>query len=170
MSGIGLTSTIRGARSGPLAAAVLTACLGGVGGCSGGGDYVDQLRNGTPAQRADAASYLGAQRESRAIPALIATLRDTSDEVRAKAVWALGMLGAKKALPCVVGLLRDHSTRVRQQAGLALMALEEPDAITPLETAVRMEKDPWVRGDLKRAIDYLRQFEGEADLSESGFR
>jgi HEAT repeat protein len=138
--------------------------------CGGDDGYLEQLRRGTSDERAQAAAFLGAQRDVRAVPHLIAALQDTVPSVRAKAAWALGMVGGKEALPALVACLSDTSLRVRQQAGLALMGLEEPEAIAALQAALRAESDPWVRGDLQRAIEYLRQFEGEADLSEGTFR
>ncbi len=140
------------------------------GGCGQNGDFVAQLRWGTPEQRTEAASFLGAQRVSSAIPALRAALRDTVPEVRAKVVWALGMLRAKEAMPDLLLMLRDASRRVRQQAVWALMQVEEPEAIPTLEIALKMERDPWVQGDLRRTIEYLKQFQGNVDISESGFR
>ena len=58
--------------------------------CACGDPYVDQLTEGTPAQRAQRAAFLGAQGVSEAVPALIAALQDSPEEVRAKVVWALG--------------------------------------------------------------------------------
>ena len=139
-------------------------------GCGSEGGYEDQLVSGTDEQRAQAASFLGAQREVRAVPALVSALGDPVPAVRAKVAWALGMMGARQALLPLAACLSDSSTRVRQQAGLALMQLEDPGAIGALEAALRAEPDVWVRGDLQRALSHLRQFEGEADLSEGGFR
>ena len=50
------------------------------------------------------------------------------------------------------------------------MHIEEPEAIPALEFAAKMEKDVWVRGDMRRAATYLRQFLGETNLGEATFR
>ena len=145
-------------------------CLLGIGGCGEGNSYIEQLHSGTVEQRAQAATFLGAQRAGDAIPALRIALRDTVPEVRAKVVWALGMLGAKDAMVGLVPLLQDSSRRVRQQTAVALMYLEEPEVLPALELALKMEKDPWIQADLKRAIAHLQQFEGDVDVDEGTFR
>ena len=130
---------------------------------------MQQLRLGTPEQRADAAAFLGAQRVSSAIPVIRAALRDTVPAVRAKAAWAVGMLRAKEALRDLLPMLRDPSRRVRQQVSEALIQIEEPEAIPALRMALQMEKDPWVHGDMQRAVQYLEQFQGDAEVNESSF-
>lgn len=142
----------------------------GLAACGGDNDHFTRLRSGTPREREDAAGYLGAHRIPGAVPHLRLALRDTVPEVRAKAVWALGMLGAGEALPDLVPFLRDGSRRLRQQAAVAIMHIEQPEAIAVLELALRTERDPWVRSDLARAIEHLKQFEGESDIAEGTFR
>lgn len=142
----------------------------GLTGCGGGNDHFTRLRSGTPREREDAAAYLGAHRVPGAVPHLRQALRDTVPEVRAKAVWALGMLGAGEALPDLVPFLRDSSRRLRQQAAVAIMHIEQPEAIAVLELAMRTERDPWVRSDLARAVEHLKQFVGESDIAEGAFR
>ena len=140
------------------------------GGCGGEGGYVKQLQFGTNDERVRAASFLGAQRDVRAIPHLRFALRDTFSELRAKAAWALGNMGSKESMRDIKPLLRDPHRRVRQQAAVALMQIEEPEAIGALELAVVAEKDELVKGDMKRAAKYLQQFLGETNVGESTFR
>ncbi len=149
---------------------VILILLLGLPACGGGSDHFTRLRAGTPREREDAAVYLGAHRIPGAVPHLRQALRDTVPEVRAKAVWALGMLGAGEALPDLVPFLRDGSRRLRQQAAVAIMHIEQPEAIAVLELAMRTERDPWVRSDLARAIAHLKQFVGESDIAEGTFR
>ena len=99
---------------------------------------------GTVDQRAQAATFLGSQREARGIPALRAALRDTAEAVRAKAAWVLGMMIAREALLELVSMLQDPSRRVRPQVVVALMHMEEPDVIPALEMALQLEKDSWI--------------------------
>ena len=133
-------------------------------------DYFEQLRSGSSDQRAQAASFLGAQRVVEAIPHLQRALRDPAPNVRAKAAWALGMLRSKGALRDLVKLLGDRDRDVRQVAAWALMQIEEPEAIVALERAMAVERDAWVKKDMDRAVRYLKQFEGEADVEESDVR
>ena len=142
----------------------------GLAACAGDNDHFTRLRSGTPREREDAAAYLGAHRVPGAVAHLRQALRDTVPEVRAKAVWALGMLGAGEALPDLAPFLRDGSRRIRQQAAVAIMHIERPEAIAILEFAMRTERDPWVRSDLARAIEHLKQFVGESDVAEGTFR
>ena len=142
----------------------------GLTGCGGGNDHFTRLRSGSSREREDAAEFLGAHRVPGAVPHLRQALRDTVPEVRAKAVWALGMLGAGEALPDLVPFLRDSSRRLRQQAAVAIMHIEHPEAIAVLEFAMRTERDPWVRSDLARAVEHLKQFVGESDIAEGAFR
>ena len=140
-------------------------------GCSSPhGDYLRQLRSGSVDQRIDAASFLGAQRVVEAIPHLRAALRDTVISVRTKAAWALGMLRAKEALRDLIRMLGDKDRDVRQIVAWALMQIEEPEAISALERAMASEPDAWVKKDMERAVRYLRQFDGEADVEEGRVR
>ena len=149
---------------------VIFILLLGLPACGGDNDHFTRLRSGTPREREDAAAYLGGRRVPGAVPHLRQALRDTVPEVRAKAVWALGMLGAGEALPDLTPFLRDRSRRLRQQAAVAIMHIERPEAIAVLEFAIRTERDPWVRSDLARAIEHLKQFVGESDIAEGTFR
>jgi HEAT repeat protein len=133
-------------------------------------DYFGQLQAGTPEQRARAASFLGAQRVVEAVPHLRRALRDPLPAVRTKAVWALGMLRAKVTLRDLVVLLGDRDRDVRQVTAWALMQIEEPEAIVAFERAMAVETDAWVKKDMDRAVRYLKQFEGEADVEESSVR
>jgi HEAT repeat protein len=142
----------------------------GLPGCGDDGDHFTRLRSGTPREREDAAAYLGARRIAGAVPYLRKALRDTVPEVRAKAIWGLGMLGAGEALPDLVPFLTDRSRRLRQQAAVAIMHIEQPEAIPVLKLALWTEKDRWVRSDLARAIEHLKQFVGESDIAEGTFR
>jgi HEAT repeat protein len=151
-----------------MALAMVAACV--LTGCGEVGGYLEQLRSGTPEERVQAAAFLGAQRDVGAIPHLQFALRDTLPELRAKAAWALGYMGSRESMYDILPLLHDPHRRVRQQAAVALMHVEDPEAIPALEIAAAAEKDAWVKGDMQRAISYLQQFLGETDLGEATFR
>jgi HEAT repeat protein len=133
-------------------------------------NYIDQLRSGTPEQRALAASFLGAQRITQAIPHLLKSLEDENVQVRVKVIWALGMLRSKGALKNLLLFMQDPERDVRQVTARALMQIEEPEAIETLEQALKIESDEWVVKDITAALKHLRQFEGEADVGESSVR
>lgn len=132
--------------------------------------YIDQLRSGTPEQRAQAAAFLGAQRIVEAIPHLRAALQDKNTSVRAKVIWALGMLRSTAAMPDLLPLMKDSDRNMRQVTARALMQIEAPEAIPALENALKIESDEWVVKDIQTAIKHLRQFEGEVDIKEATVR
>jgi len=142
-----------------------------VAGCSSeNSSYVDQLQAGTPKQRAQAASFLGAQRIAESIPYLLEALDDDNVQVRAKVIWALGMLRSKDALKKLLPFMMDMDRDIRQVTAFALMQIEEPEAIVTLEKALKIESDEWVAKDIVTALKHLRQFEGEADVKEAAVR
>jgi len=142
-----------------------------IGGCSSEkNSYIDQLQSGTPKQRAQAASFLGAQRMAESIPYLLEALNDENVQVRAKVIWALGMLRSKAAFKKLLPFMRDTDRDIRQVTALTLMQIEEPEAIETLESALKIESDEWVAKDIATAIKHLRQFEGEADVKEATVR
>lgn len=150
---------------------VLILCCLFICGCgSEHSSYIGQLHSGTPEQRAQAASFLGAQRIAEANPHLQEALQDENAKVRAKVIWALGMLRSKAALKNLLPFMQDADRHIRQATARALMQIEEPDAIETLEQALKVESDDWVIKDITAAIKHLRQFEGEADVGESTVR
>ncbi|MBT3603057.1 MAG: HEAT repeat domain-containing protein [Candidatus Latescibacteria bacterium] len=133
-------------------------------------NYISQLRSGTPEQRAQAASFLGAQRITKAIPQLLEALQDENVQVRTKVIWALGMLRSKAGLKKMLPFMQDPDRDIRQATARALMQIEEPGAIAMLESALKIEPDEWVVKDITAALEHLRQFEGEADIGASSVR
>lgn len=132
--------------------------------------YIGQLQSGTEKQRAQAASFLGAQRVAKAIPDLRGALQDESNLVCAKVIWALGMLRSKDAFHDLVPFLKHSDRDIRQATARALMQIEEPEAIGPLTEALESEADEWVKMDMQAALVHLRQFEGETDIGEATVR
>lgn len=142
-----------------------------VGGCSSEkSSYIDQLQSGTPKQRAQAASFLGAQRIAESIPHLLKALDDENVQVRARVIWALGMLRSKAAFKKMLPFMMDTDRDIRQVTAFALMQIEEPEAIATLESALKTESDEWVAKDIATALKHLRQFEGEAEIKETDVR
>lgn len=97
---------------------------------------MNELRNGTPEQRAAAADVLGRrayrQREQVA-PILRQMIRNDTDwRVRASAGRALGRLGTRDAVPDLVRALRDPVVDVRVVAAAAIWRLPDPAAVPAL--------------------------------------
>ena len=150
---------------------ILLLCGVLMGGCSSEkSSYIDQLQSGTPKQRAQAASFLGAQRMAESIPYLLEALKDENVQVRTKVIWALGMLRSKAAFKKLLPFMNDADRDIRQVTAFALMQIEEPEAIATLESALKIESDEWVAKDITTAIKHLQQFEGDAEVKEAAVR
>jgi HEAT repeat protein len=63
---------------------------------------------------------LGQQGDRRAVPHLIAAMRDSYPMLRESAALALGQLADRRALPALQELSKDDSPRVRRSAETAL--------------------------------------------------
>lgn len=75
----------------------------------------------------NAAVALGNSRDVRAVPHLVAALRDRKPLVRGHAAWALGELGGEEARSALDGLLAsERDSWVREEAGLALQKVAGP--------------------------------------------
>ncbi|UJR80589.1 HEAT repeat protein [Sandaracinus amylolyticus] len=97
---------------------------------------MNQLRTGTPEERASAADVLGrrAYRQREQIsPVLREMIRNDTDwRVRASAGRALGRLGTRDAVPDLVRALRDPVVDVRVVAAAAIWRLPDPAAVPAL--------------------------------------
>jgi HEAT repeat protein len=91
----------------------------------------------TATERRGAADALGRIRDSRAVPALLKSLRDPGMSVRRAAMVALLRLEAMDAVPRIVRLLEDASGGVRVLAALVLGKFEDPRAVPGLIGALR---------------------------------
>jgi HEAT repeat protein len=87
---------------------------------------------------------LGRSGSPRAIPALVARLKDPRQEVRAASVEALGQLGDADVVPHVTPLLADTNLRVRVTAAGALLQLGDSSGI-PLLQGLLTDPDPSAR-------------------------
>ena len=68
-----------------------------------------ELRAPDPWRRAQAADLLGRLRIRRAVPLLVAALKDDSEDVRTVAARSLAMIGDSAAVPALAGALADPS-------------------------------------------------------------
>lgn len=92
---------------------------------------IDQIR---------AIRSLGAMRDSRSVPLLIARLQSTDFAVRVFAADALGDLGDPAATLPLIEALEDSSARVREAAAIALAKLGDSQALEPIRRAHRSAK------------------------------
>ena len=84
----------------------------------------------SPAQQDEAVRQLSRDRE-RAIPALIAQLKETDVNVRGRIVAALGRCGSQ-AIPALRAVLDDPDPAVRAGAGMALGLTRSNRAVRPV--------------------------------------
>ena len=117
--------------------AVLGMPLVGCGGRSTG-DWIEQLRSKSSAERLHAVKALGARGKDAAVvaPALADALKDENAFVRRDAAQALGELGggAKPAVPALLVAARDRNAEVRRKA---VKALKQIDAQAAASAGVR---------------------------------
>jgi HEAT repeat protein len=67
-----------------------------------------------------AAEGLGRQGDRRAVPHLIAAIRESYPLLRESAILALGQLADRRAIPALQDVLQDTNQQVRQSAEVAL--------------------------------------------------
>ena len=83
----------------------------------------------------------------RALPRLLAVLKDPNPELRRTAALSLGKIARKEAVPALVEALRDQDAGVRRNAAWALGMIGE-DAVGPDRsplTSLLFDPDPGVR-------------------------
>lgn len=93
-----------------------------------------------------AAQHLGTLKDSRAVPALIKTLKykDTHDVyVRATAAGALGEIGDSRAVPILIDALNNDNWFVRECAAGALGKIKDRRAVPGLIKASKEQNEGW---------------------------
>lgn len=100
-----------------------------------------------------------AQFGARALPPLVAALRDRQRDVliRAAAAWALGTLGEPEVLEVLVERVKDgtEASRVRSHAAYGLGDLGDRRAVAPLMEVLNQEADEDVRRSAVVALGQL---------------
>jgi HEAT repeat protein len=94
-------------------------------------------------------------KDARAVPELIARLREQSPDVRAAVASGLGGLQDRKAVPALLPLLKDDYGMVKVAAALALADIGDKAGVAPLKEAIAAEKDDEVRTQLSEALKRL---------------
>ena len=87
--------------------------------------------------RRNAAWALGALDDQRAVPSLVAALKDPEPAVREQTAWALGAIDDARAVQPLIGALRDDTPAVRRQAAWALGAIDDAAAVDALVNALK---------------------------------
>jgi len=75
---------------------------------------IDEADSGYIRVRFEIMHLLGRFKDERAVPTLIAALKDKSPRVAATAAWALGQIGSPAALAPLLKYVRDPTVEVRQ--------------------------------------------------------
>ena len=75
---------------------------------------IEEADSGYIRVRFEVMHLLGRFKDKRAVPTLIAALKDRSPRVAATAAWALGQIGAPDALAPLLKFVRDPTVEVRQ--------------------------------------------------------
>ena len=115
------------------------------------------------AARRNAVWGLGALDDARAVPTLIAALKDNEPPVREQAAWALGAIGDRQAVAALVSALTDTEPKVRRQAAWALGAVGERQAVDGLVKALREDTDAETRAQSAWALGAI----GDSRASDS---
>lgn len=96
--------------------------------------------------------------DERALPALLAVLKDPNPPLRAEAGLALGTLNIQQAVqPLIVALQEDEDVKVRTAAAYGLGLLGDNHAVEPLVNKLAdQNEDPQVRGQAAEALSDIR--------------
>ncbi|MGH9378257.1 MAG: HEAT repeat domain-containing protein [Terriglobia bacterium] len=109
--------------------------LGTIGPTAAAGAAVEQgLKDKDPLVRQTSAAVLGEMKSHRAIPSLIAALRDQAPQVRLAAAHALWVLGDRRAsrqilMEVLSGRVKTSDNFVEQEIGTAKREIHNPNAL-----------------------------------------
>lgn len=93
-----------------------------------------------------AADWLGEKKEEKAIPKLVALLKDSRDMVRLHSVMALGYIAEEDAADAVNNvILNDKNPTVRYAALLSSVRIGSKKSIPVWEKAKETETDPYIK-------------------------
>ncbi len=118
-------------------------------------------RDKDPEVRTTAVWAAGAVGNASAIEGMIPLLQDPSAEVREMTAWAIGSCRPTEVPAGILKLLTDSDRDVRMVATWAIYTINDPKALSAVQTAFERETDPEVK---TRLIYALGGF-GEASVS-----
>ena len=120
----------------------------------------DQNEYPCPATRANACHALCRTKSADVVPALIAILQNkgSPNASRRLAIHSLCEIGDRKGTMAILGSLCDEDPDIRAAAAWGLGVLGDAMAVKSLEQALKDERDPKVRSEMKGAIASIGEF------------
>ncbi len=120
-------------------------------------DLVKKLQSKTTVDRRDAAHELGKAKDARAVPPLIAALKDEEPMVRLDVSGALIEIGKPTVDPLIQAAKLDNGSVFLWNAIRVLEELGDPEAIEPLKEIQQKHPDPSIQQIAKYALDKLQR-------------
>ncbi len=109
-------------------------------------------------------SLVQEQQDEEALQILINSLHDYEDIIRGEAAAILSKVNKPSVITDLIPCLQDSNWEVRKAVALALMKLENPQAIEPLEKALNEETEESIKPIFKLAITQIkRNLDSEED-------
>jgi HEAT repeat protein len=136
---------------------VVVLSFGGVALADRVDDLAKKLQSKTTMDRRDAAHELGKAKDPRAVPPLIAALKDEEPMVRLDVSGALIEIGQPVVDPLLQAVKLDNDSVFLWNAIRVLEELGDPKAIDPLKEIQQKHPDPSIQQIAKYALDKLQR-------------
>jgi HEAT repeat protein len=120
-------------------------------------DLVHKLQSKTTLERRDAAHELGKVKDPRAVPPLIAALKDDEPMVRLDVSGALIEIGQPVVDPLIQAVKSDNDSIFLWNAIRVLEEIGDPKAIAPLKEIQQKHPDPSIQQIAKYALEKLQR-------------
>lgn len=120
-------------------------------------DLVKKLQSKTTMERRDAAHELGKAKDARAVPPLIAALKDEEPMVRLDVSGALIEIGKPVVDPLIQAAKLDNDSVFLWNAIRVMEELGDPKAIEPLKEIQQKHPDSSIQQIAKYALDKLQR-------------
>ena len=122
-------------------------------------DLIQKLQSKTVADRRQAALEIGRTRDPRAVPPLIALLRDQEPLVRLDASGALMEIGQPAVAPLIEAVQSETDAVFLWNAIRVLEETGDPQALDALRAILKNHKDPSVQQIARYAIEKLERLQ-----------
>jgi HEAT repeat protein len=120
-------------------------------------DLVHKLQSKITMERRDAAHELGMAKDPRAVPSLIAALKDEEPMVRLDVSGALIEIGRPVVDPLIGAVKSDNDSIFLWNAIRVLEEIGDPKAIGPLKEIQQKHPDPSIQQIAKYALEKLQR-------------